>query len=337
MSGKILVTGGAGYIGTHTIVELHDAGYEVAIIDNFINSDRSVLEQLHKLIGYRPEVFVANLLDKEALEEVFSRNNFIGVIHLAALKAVGASTKRPWDYYKNNIISTINLCEVMAAHDVKHLVFSSSATVYGESNNMPVNEEGDLAPSNPYGRTKLFMEEMLKDLYQSDREWKISLLRYFNPVGAHESGLIGERPRGMPNNLMPLITDVATGKLARLKVFGADYNTIDGTGVRDYIHVSDLARGHVLAYERQLVPGVQTYNMGTGKGYSVLEVVKAFEKVTNKKIPYEIVDRRPGDIAICYADVSKSNTKLDWRAERDLFDMCRDAWNWQMKGVSEWS
>lgn len=331
MAEKILVTGGAGYIGTHTIVELHNAGYEAVVVDNFNNSSPNVLNQVQKIIGYKPTVYEIDLLDKEQLDKVFEKHKFLGVIHFAALKAVGESTKIPLSYYKNNIMSTINLCEVMAAHNVKNIVFSSSATVYGVNNKMPVDEEGFLEASNPYGRTKLFIEEILKDLYQSNPEWKITLLRYFNPVGAHESGLIGESPQGIPSNLMPFITNVATGKLEELEIFGGDYDTKDGTGVRDYIHVSDLAKGHVKAFENNQMPGVQTYNMGTGNGYSVLEVIKSFEEATGKKVPYKIVDRRPGDIATCYADVSKSINTLNWKAKKDIFEMCKDAWNWQYK------
>lgn len=334
MSNKILVTGGTGYIGSHTIAELHNSGYEVVIVDNFINSDKKVLDRLEKIIGYRPQIYVIDLLNKEALKEVFNEHQFLGVIHFAALKAVGESTEIPLNYYKNNLMSTINLCEIMAENNIKSIVFSSSATVYGMNNEMPVNEDGYLKPSNPYGRTKLYIEEILKDLYYSDSEWKVSLLRYFNPVGAHESGLIGESPQGIPNNLMPFITNVATGKLDKLKIFGADYNTKDGTGVRDYIHVTDLAKGHVRALENNVSTGVKTFNMGTGNGYSVLEVINAFEKATNKKIPYEIVDRRPGDIATCYADTSKANSVLNWKAKKDIFEMCKDSWNWQSNNIN---
>src|SRR5690606_38665452 len=269
MTKKILVTGGAGYIGSHTIVELHNAGYEVVIVDNFINSNKKVLNRLEEIIGYQPPTYEVDLTNKEAIYEIFKGHDFAGVIHFAALKAVGESTQIPLQYYKNNLMSTINLCEVMAEFNVKNIVFSSSATVYDMSNTMPVNEEGKLGAINPYGRTKLFIEEILRDVYQSDEEWKITLLRYFNPVGAHESGLIGESPNGIPNNLMPYITNVATGKLEKLRIFGADYDTKDGTGVRDYIHVVDLAKGHVKALDNNEAPGVRTYNMGTGNGYSV--------------------------------------------------------------------
>lgn len=329
MKKQILVTGGAGYIGSHTVVELHKAGYEAVIVDNFSNSSPKVIERIEEIVKCKPTIYNINLLEKKELNKVFENHNFHGVIHFAGLKAVGESTEKPLYYYNNNIVSTINLCETMSEHNVKSLVFSSSATVYGMNNTMPVTENGVLQPINPYGRTKLFIEEILKDLSQSDPEWEICLLRYFNPVGAHESGLIGESPRGVPNNLMPFITSVAIGKLDKLKVFGGDYNTKDGTGVRDYIHVTDLSKGHLKALESNLTPGVRTYNMGTGKGYSVLEVVKAFEKVNNVKIPYKIVDRRDGDSEICYADPSKSLEELEWRAEKDIYAMCRDAWNWQ--------
>ncbi|REJ17221.1 MAG: UDP-glucose 4-epimerase GalE [Caldibacillus debilis] len=329
MTNTILVTGGAGYIGSHTIVELYHAGYEAVIVDNFVNSHPHVIDRLEKLIGARPPVYEVDLLNKDQLYEVFQENAFDGVIHFAGLKAVGESNEKPLLYYKNNIMSTINLCELMSEFNVKNLVFSSSATVYSPENQMPVTEESLLGPTNPYGRTKLFIEEILKDLYQSDQEWKITILRYFNPVGAHSSGLIGESPRGIPNNLMPYISNVAVGNLEKLKVFGDDYDTKDGTGVRDYIHVVDLAKGHVKALEKNKAPGVNIYNMGTGRGYSVLEMIQAFEKATGRKIPYEIVGRRKGDVAISYADVQKSNKDLDWKAEKDIHEMCKDAWNWQ--------
>lgn len=334
MSKTILVTGGAGYIGTHTIVELHKAGYEIVVIDNFSNSSPKALERLEQIIGYTPTTYTIDLLDKEKLYDVFGNNTFSGVIHFAGLKSVGESTQTPLTYYHNNIVSTLNLCNVMSEYKVKNIVFSSSATVYGMDNEMPVDEEAFLNAPNPYGRTKLMIEEILKDLYKADSEWSISLLRYFNPVGAHESGLIGENPSGIPNNLMPFITNVATGKLEKLNVFGDDYNTIDGTGVRDYIHVTDLAEGHVKALEHNHSPGVNTYNMGTGNGYSVLQVIHAFEESNNIKIPFEIVARRPGDIGTCYAEVSKANKELNWKAKKDIHQMCKDAWKWQSSNPS---
>ncbi|WP_144462521.1 UDP-glucose 4-epimerase GalE [Siminovitchia fortis] len=331
MANKILVTGGAGYIGSHTVVELYNAGYEVIIVDNFVNSNLEVINRINEITHQKPIVYPIDLLIKDDLEKVFSQHKFDGVIHFAGLKAVGESTQYPLKYYKENILSTINLCDLMNKYDVKNLVFSSSATVYSPENEMPVNEEGKLRPSNPYGRTKLFIEEILRDLYQADNDWRIVLLRYFNPVGAHESGLIGESPKGIPNNLMPFITNVATGNLKVLKVFGSDYDTVDGSGVRDYIHVTDLAKGHVKALQKNVNPGIRTYNMGTGNGYSVLEVIKAFEKATNRKISYEIVDRRPGDVAVSFADPTKAMEELHWKAEKNILEMCRDAWKWQSK------
>lgn len=329
MRREILVTGGAGYIGSHTLIELIDSGYDPVVVDNFSNSSPKVKERIENIIGYMPTFYDIDLLDREGLNDVFLNHKFEGVIHFAGLKAVGESTEIPLKYYKENIMSTINLCELMSDYNVKKIVFSSSATVYGINNNMPVDEEGYLEASNPYGKTKLFIEEILKDLFQADPSWNITLLRYFNPIGAHDSGLIGEDPEGIPNNLMPFITNVATGKLKSLKVFGDNYDTVDGTGVRDYVHVVDLAKGHVKSLESATSSGVHIFNMGTGRGNSVLEVVKAFEEVTKQKIPYEIVDRRPGDVASCYANVTKSNQTLNWYAQKDIFDMCRDAWNWQ--------
>lgn len=327
---NILVTGGAGYIGSHTVVELIQSGYNVFIIDNFSNSNPKVVDRIEKITGVRPTVYNVDLLDKGKLGNVFDRHEIDGVIHFAGLKAVGESVQEPLRYYKHNILSTINLCEVMTSYGVKKLVFSSSATVYSEDNVMPVNENSSLGPKNPYGRTKLMIEEILRDLVIADSDWEISILRYFNPVGAHESGLIGEDPKGIPNNLMPYITNVAIGKFEKLNIFGSDYDTVDGTGVRDYIHVVDLAVGHIKALEA-LKKGISVYNMGTGKGYSVLEVVSAFEKVTNKKVNYEFTDRRPGDVAVSYADVSKAESELNWKAERNIEQMCLDAWNWQVK------
>lgn len=328
---KILVTGGAGYIGSHTVIELFKAGYRPIILDNFSNSSIKVIEKINEIIGDTIEFFEVDLLNIEDVRQAFKSHEFSGVIHFAGLKAVGESVEIPLKYYKENILSTINLCEIMSEFHVKDLVFSSSATVYGPENKMPIVEESILKASNPYGRTKLFIEEILTDLYTSDDSWKITLLRYFNPVGAHESGLIGENPKNIPNNLMPYITNVAIGKLDKLKIFGSDYPTKDGTGVRDYLHVVDLAKGHLKALQKNDKLGVKTYNMGTGNGYSVLDVVKTFADVNDILIPYELVERRPGDLDICFADTSKANAELDWQAEKSLTDMCRDSWKWQTK------
>ncbi|ELK20658.1 UDP-glucose 4-epimerase [Anoxybacillus flavithermus TNO-09.006] len=327
----ILVTGGAGYIGSHTCVELLNAGYDIIVVDSFINSKPEALKRVSEITGKEFPVYHIDLLEKEQLEEVFSNHSIDAVIHFAGLKAVGESVEMPLHYYHNNVTGTIHLCKVMQEYGVKNIVFSSSATVYGIPKRVPITEDFPLQATNPYGRTKLMTEEMLRDLYVSDQDWSIVLLRYFNPIGAHPSGLIGEDPSGIPNNLMPYITQVAVGKLKELRVFGNDYPTIDGTGVRDYIHVVDLAKGHVKALEKVLLQttGVEAYNLGTGKGYSVLELVAAFEKVTGIKIPYKIVDRRPGDVAICYADPTKAKKELGWVAERGIEDMCRDAWRWQ--------
>lgn len=326
----ILVTGGAGYIGSHTCVELLKAGAEVIILDNFANSKAVLLERLQQITGQQIPHYQVNLLDKAEIDRVFTENKIEAVIHLAGLKAVGESVAKPLHYYHHNLVSTINLCEVMNNHNVKNLVFSSSATVYGTPDEVPIPETARLQATSPYGRTKLMIEEILRDLYVADPEWSISLLRYFNPIGAHESGLIGEDPTGIPNNLMPYITQVAVGKRRELQVFGNDYLTKDGTGVRDYIHVVDLAKGHVAALEKVMhSTGIDAYNLGTGHGYSVLELVTAFEKASGVKIPYKIVERRPGDIAICYADVEKARTHLNWQAEKGIEEMCKDAWRWQ--------
>ncbi|MFC5465614.1 UDP-glucose 4-epimerase GalE [Lederbergia graminis] len=328
----ILVTGGAGYIGSHTCVELLKAGAEVIILDNFANSKAVLLERLQQITGQQIQHYQVNLLDKAEINRVFTENKIEAVIHLAGLKAVGESVAKPLYYYHHNLVSTINLCEVMSNHNVKNLVFSSSATVYGTPDEVPIPETARLQATNPYGRTKLMIEEILRDLYVADPEWSISLLRYFNPIGAHESGLIGEDPTGIPNNLMPYITQVAVGKRRELQVFGNDYPTKDGTGVRDYIHVVDLAKGHVAALEKVMhSTGIDAYNLGTGHGYSVLELVTAFEKASGVKIPYKIVERRPGDIATCYADVEKARTHLNWQAEKGIEEMCKDAWRWQRK------
>ena len=326
---KLLITGGAGYIGSHTCVELLNAGHEVTVVDNLANSKSAALERVREITGKALTFHRIDLLDRDALDAVFAEERPDGVIHFAGLKAVGESVEKPLEYYHNNIVGTINLLEMMRKYDAKRLVFSSSATVYGDPASVPITEEFPLSVTNPYGRTKLMIEDILRDLYRSDNTWSIVILRYFNPVGAHESGRIGEDPAGIPNNLMPYISQVAAGKLKRLRVFGSDYPTPDGTGVRDYIHVVDLAKGHIAALKKLGANGIYTYNLGTGRGYSVLDAVKAFEKANEIEIPYDIVDRRPGDIAECYADPALAERELGWRAEKDLVDMCRDAWNWQ--------
>jgi UDP-glucose 4-epimerase len=327
---KILVTGGAGFIGSHTCVELLNAGYEVVVVDNLCNSKASVLDRVSHITGKQLIFVEADVRDKLALAKIFEQHSIAAVIHFAGLKAVGESVAKPLWYYDNNIGSTLALCEVMAAHDVRDLVFSSSATVYGDPASVPIIEDFPLSATNPYGRSKLMIEEILRDFYVADSRWNIALLRYFNPVGAHESGLIGEDPSGIPNNLMPYVSQVAVGKLSKLSVFGGDYPTPDGTGVRDYIHVVDLALGHLKALEKlKTKPGVLTCNLGTGQGYSVLEMVAAFGKACGKPVPFQIVDRRPGDIAACYADPSKAKAELGWQAERGLEQMCADAWHWQ--------
>lgn len=329
---QILITGGAGYIGSHACVELLEAGYEIVVVDNFINSKPAVLKRIEEITGRRFRFYKVDIRDREGLRKVFDENEIGAVVHFAGLKAVGESVAYPLAYYHNNVAGTIVLCQVMQEYGVKKMVFSSSATVYGHPDKVPIKEDFPLKPVNPYGRTKFMIEEILKDVYEADNTWGISLLRYFNPVGAHPSGRIGEDPNGIPNNLMPYITQVAVGKREKLNVFGGDYPTPDGTGVRDYIHVVDLAKGHLLALEKVIRErGVSVYNLGTGRGYSVLEVVKAFAKVNGIKIPYVITDRRPGDIAVCYADTEKAYRELGFKAERNLEDMCRDAWNWQKR------
>ena len=330
---SILVTGGAGYIGSHTVVELLNEGEDVIIVDNFVNSKPSAIEAIKKITNKKFQFYELDLRDKEGLNEVFDENKDItAVIHFAGLKAVGESVAKPIEYYDNNIYGTLVLLEVMKSHNVKKIIFSSSATVYGDPKEVPIKEDFPLSATNPYGQTKLMIERILNDVYVSDNEWSIILLRYFNPIGAHESGLIGENPNGIPNNLMPYINQVALGKLDHLNVFGNDYPTPDGTGVRDYIHVVDLANGHLKALERaEKITGVEAYNLGTGKGYSVLDIVKNFEKATGQKIKYEITPRRPGDIAECYADPSKAEKYLGWKAEKDLEQMCKDAWNFTKK------
>jgi UDP-glucose 4-epimerase len=329
---QILITGGAGYIGSHACVELLEAGYEIVVVDNFVNSKPAVLKRIEEITGRRFRFYKVDIRDREGLRKVFDENKIGAVVHFAGLKAVGESVAYPLAYYHNNVAGTIVLCQVMQEYGVKKMVFSSSATVYGHPDKVPIKEDFPLKPVNPYGRTKFMIEEILKDVYEADNTWGISLLRYFNPVGAHPSGRIGEDPNGIPNNLMPYITQVAVGKREKLNVFGGDYPTPDGTGVRDYIHVVDLAKGHLLALEKVIRErGVSVYNLGTGRGYSVLEVVKAFAKVNGIKIPYVITDRRPGDIAVCYADTEKAYRELGFKAERNLEDMCRDAWNWQKR------
>ncbi|MEH7548822.1 MULTISPECIES: UDP-glucose 4-epimerase GalE [Bacillaceae] len=326
----VLVTGGAGYIGSHTCIELLNAGHEIIIVDNYSNSKPESLERVKELSGKDFAFCEVDLLDRIGLEKVFAENQIEAVIHFAGLKAVGESVSIPLHYYHNNITGTLILCEVMKQYGVKNLVFSSSATVYGMPERVPISEDFPLGATNPYGRTKLMIEEILRDLYVSDPEWSIALLRYFNPIGAHVSGRIGEDPNGIPNNLMPFITQVAVGKLKQLQVFGSDYPTVDGTGVRDYIHVVDLAIGHLKALEKILpATGVEAYNLGTGTGYSVLEIVAAFEKASGVDIPYKIVDRRPGDVAVCYADASKAKNELGWTASKGITEMCEDSWRWQ--------
>jgi UDP-glucose 4-epimerase len=328
----ILVTGGAGYIGSHTCLELLQAGHQVTVVDNLINAKEESLRRVNQLTGKAVHFYKVDLLDKESLAAVFSScgTPLDAVIHFAGLKAVGESVQKPLSYYHNNITGTLILCEVMAAHGVKNLVFSSSATVYGDPATVPISEDFPLSCTNPYGHTKLMIEQILRDLFVADPQWSICLLRYFNPVGAHQSGRIGEDPKGIPNNLMPYVSQVAVGKLDRLSIFGNDYPTKDGTGVRDYIHVVDLALGHIKAIEKGGKPGVAVYNLGTGQGYSVLEMITAFAAVSGKDIPYQIAARRSGDVAICFADPTKALCELGWRTQRGLKEMCEDAWRWQV-------
>lgn len=327
---SILLTGGAGYIGSHTYIELISAGFKPVILDNYYNAKPEVLKRLEIITGQPVEFVEADVRDRTALDAVFARWNFSAVIHLAGLKAVGESVAKPLMYYDNNVTGTLRLLDAMLAAGVKKLVFSSSATVYGDPHEVPIHEDFPLSATNPYGRSKLMIEDVLRDLYKSDSSWDLALLRYFNPVGAHESGMIGEDPQGIPNNLMPFITQVAVGKRKQLSVFGNDYPTHDGTGVRDYIHVVDLAKGHVKALQKLADDaGLITVNLGTGHGYSVLDMVDAFSKASGKPIPYQIVDRRPGDIAACYAEPTMAQTVLGWKAEKTLDDMCADSWRWQ--------
>ncbi len=327
---SILVTGGAGYIGSHTCVELLDAGYDIVVVDNLCNSKEESLKRVRDITGKGFSFYNVDLLNQGELDNVFKNEKIDSVIHFAGLKAVGESVSMPLRYYHNNITGTIILCDVMRKFSVKNLVFSSSATVYGDPHTVPIKESFPLSATNPYGHSKLIIEEILRDLYISDNSWNIALLRYFNPVGAHPSGRIGEDPNGIPNNLVPYIAQVAVGKLPELKVYGNDYPTPDGTGVRDYIHVLDLADGHLKALEKLYEnPGVVTYNLGTGQGYSVLDMIHAFEKASGKKIPYMLTERRPGDIAACYADPSKAKLELNWIAKKGLDEMCTDSWRWQ--------
>ena len=330
--GKVLITGGAGYIGSHTAVELLNSGKDIVIIDNFSNSDISVIDNIKKITNKDFNFYEIDYLNKTDLEKVFKENDIESVINFAGFKAVGESVEKPLEYYHNNIGGAIILLEVMKEFNVKKFVFSSSATVYGDPEVIPITEECKIGgTTNPYGTTKLYIEQILKDLYKSDNTWDICILRYFNPVGAHESGLIGEDPKGKPNNLMPYVTKVAAGILPELSVFGNDYDTKDGTGVRDYIHVVDLAKGHLLALNKlnKEENGIFIYNLGTGNGYSVLEMIEAFKKVNNVEVPYKIVDRRPGDIATCYSDPSKAEKELGFKATKTLEDMCKDGWNYQ--------
>lgn len=328
----ILVTGGAGYIGSHTCVELLNAGYDVVVVDNLVNSSRESVARVEELTGKKISFYEEDLLNEKAIDAIFEKENIDSVIHFAALKAVGESCQIPLRYFDNNLTGTLNLLKVMEKHGVKSIVFSSSATVYGKPESVPIREDFPLSVSNPYGRTKLIIEDMLRDIYKSDNEWDIALLRYFNPIGAHESGMIGENPHGIPNNLLPYVAKVAAGQLECVNVFGDDYDTPDGTGVRDYIHVVDLATGHIKALEKLVThPGLVTYNLGTGVGYSVLDIIKNFEKACGKEIPYKITPRRPGDIDMCYADPTKAKEELGWEATRSIDKMCEDAWRWQTK------
>ena len=324
----ILVTGGAGFIGSHTCVELLENNYEIVIVDNFVNSKPESLNRIRKITGKDFKFYEADLIDEEAVRKIFDENKIDAVIHFAGLKAVGESVSQPIRYYHNNITGTLILCQVMQEAGVKKIVFSSSATVYGSPKSVPIREDFPLHTTNPYGSTKLMIEDMFRDIFVSDNDWSIALLRYFNPIGAHKSGLIGEDPNGIPNNLLPYVAQVAAGKLEVLSVFGNDYNTPDGTGVRDFIHVVDLAKGHIKALEKVMRDkGVEAYNLGTGNGYSVLDIVDAFERVNGVKVNHKFAPRRPGDIAECYADPTKAKEMLGWKAELGIDEMCRDSWN----------
>ena len=329
---SILVTGGAGYIGSHTAVELLDAGENIIILDNFSNSSPEVLDKIKQITKKDFKFYKVDLLDENALDKVFEENNIDEVIHFAGLKAVGESVEKPIEYYNNNITGTLNLLKVMKKYNCKKIVFSSSATVYGNPKTLPIKEDFPLSTTNPYGATKLMIEQILQDVNVADKDFRVAILRYFNPIGAHKSGLIGEVPNGIPNNIMPYIVRVAVGKYNELTVFGKDYDTEDGTGVRDYIHVVDLAKGHLSALKKiRENSGVQIYNLGTGRGYSVLELVKTFEKVNNVKVNYKIGDRRPGDIASCFSDVNKAKKEMNWVATKGLEEMCKDSWNFILK------
>ena len=327
---NVLVTGGAGYIGSHTVVELLNLDKNVIIVDNFSNSNHIVLDKIKEITEKGFKFYEIDTINSNELEQVFKENKIDSVIHFAAYKAVGESVEKPLEYYSNNIINTLTVLNLMKKYNVKNFVFSSSATVYGDPHTCPITEDFPLSTTNPYGATKLMIEDMLRDIAKADPSFNIAILRYFNPVGAHSSGLIGEDPNGIPNNLMPYITKVAVGKLKELSVFGNDYNTHDGTGVRDYIHVVDLAKGHIKALDKLSTNcGLVTYNLGTGNGYSVLDMIKAFSKASGQEIPYKIVDRRPGDVAMCYADPTKANNELGWKAEFGIDRMCEDSWRWQ--------
>lgn len=328
---KILVTGGAGYIGSHTVVELSNAGYEIVIVDNLSNSCHESIKRIEKITGKKIAFFKEDLLNSSAINKIFESHKIDSVIHFAGLKAVGESVNQSLKYYENNISGTINLLKVMDKNNVKKIIFSSSATVYGKAEKLPIKENFLCNPQNPYGKTKYFIEEILRDLSVSDNDWSVVIFRYFNPIGAHPSGEMGEDPSGIPNNLLPFISQVAVGKLPLLKVFGNDYQTIDGTGVRDYIHVVDLALGHLAGLKINDKKGVFTYNLGTGRGYSVMEVISAFEKASHKKIPFEIMPRREGDVATSYADASLAQKELGWSAKYNIDKMCEDSWNWQSK------
>ncbi|MBF0715949.1 UDP-glucose 4-epimerase GalE [Gemelliphila palaticanis] len=333
MTKKILVTGGAGYIGSHTCIELLESGYEVVVVDNLYNANEKSLEVVKYITGKDLKFYNADIRDREKLDEIFKlEKNIFGVIHFAGLKAVGESVQIPLKYYDNNVSGTVALCEVMAKNNCKNIIFSSSATVYGDPHTVPIKEDFPLSATNPYGRTKLMLEEVLGDLYKSDNEWNVVILRYFNPIGAHKSGDMGEDPNGIPNNLLPYISQVAVGKLEKVNVFGNDYDTHDGTGVRDYIHVVDLANGHVAALQK-LEPnsGLSIYNLGTGNGYSVLDVIKNMNKAVGRELPYVVAPRRSGDIAVCYADSSKAKEELGWEAKFGIEEMCEDSWRWQSK------
>lgn len=330
---KILVTGGAGYIGSHTCVELLNEGYEVVVLDNLYNASEKALDRVQEITGKKLTFYKTDMLDREGVREIFEKETIDAVIHFAGLKAVGESVAKPIEYYYNNMAGTLILCDEMRKHGVKNIIFSSSATVYGDPAQIPITEECPKGtPTNPYGWTKSMLEQVLTDIHTSDPEWNVILLRYFNPIGAHKSGLIGEDPKGIPNNLLPYIAQVAIGKREKLGVFGNDYDTPDGTGVRDYIHVVDLAKGHVKAIQKLAdKEGVSIYNLGTGKGYSVMDVLHAFEKACGRELPYEIKARRPGDIATCYSRCDKAAKELGWTAQYDIDEMCADSWNWQSK------